>query len=40
AGPALPGRIVAGMAQFADRERLQSIGELRDTACANWYKRL
>ncbi|MDX8498096.1 quinone-dependent dihydroorotate dehydrogenase [Mesorhizobium sp. VK4C] len=40
AGPALPGRIVAGMARFADRERLKSIGELRDTACANWYKRL
>jgi dihydroorotate dehydrogenase len=30
AGPALPGRIVAGMARFVDRERLQSIRELRD----------
>ncbi|TIV91037.1 MAG: dihydroorotate dehydrogenase (quinone), partial [Mesorhizobium sp.] len=40
AGPALPGRIVAGMARFADRERLKSIGDLRDTACAEWYKRL
>ncbi|WP_192250293.1 quinone-dependent dihydroorotate dehydrogenase [Mesorhizobium silamurunense] len=40
AGPALPARIVAGMARSADRERLKSIGELRDTGCANWSKRL
>ncbi|WP_296745676.1 quinone-dependent dihydroorotate dehydrogenase [Mesorhizobium sp.] len=35
-GPALPGRIVAGMARFVDRERLQSIRELRDTANERW----
>ncbi|RRI06438.1 quinone-dependent dihydroorotate dehydrogenase [Mesorhizobium tamadayense] len=40
AGPALPGRIVTGIARFVDRERLKSIGELRDTGCANWSKRL
>ena len=40
AGPTLPGRIVAGMAQFVERERLKSIGELRDTGCASWSERL
>ena len=40
AGPALPGRIVAGMARFVERERLKSIGELRDSGCANWSERL
>jgi dihydroorotate dehydrogenase len=36
AGPALPGRIVRGMSQFAAREGLASITELRDTALAKW----
>ncbi|MBN9552065.1 MAG: dihydroorotate dehydrogenase (quinone), partial [Alphaproteobacteria bacterium] len=40
AGPALPGRIVAGMARFAERERLKSIRELRDTGCSSWSERL
>lgn len=39
AGPALPGRIVAGMARFVDRERLGSIRELRDTACERWASK-
>jgi dihydroorotate dehydrogenase len=40
AGPTLPGRIVAGMARFVEKERLKSIGELRDTGCASWSERL
>lgn len=36
AGPALPGRIVAGLSQIARREGVSSIGELRDTALAKW----
>ncbi|RWD63593.1 quinone-dependent dihydroorotate dehydrogenase [Mesorhizobium sp.] len=40
AGPALPGRVVAGMARFVERERLKSIAELRDTGCASWSERL
>ncbi|RAZ87456.1 dihydroorotate dehydrogenase (quinone) [Mesorhizobium hawassense] len=36
AGPALPGRIIAGMARFAERERLGSIRGLRDSACERW----
>ncbi|WP_434725198.1 quinone-dependent dihydroorotate dehydrogenase [Mesorhizobium sp. RIZ17] len=40
AGPMLPGRIVAGMARFVEKERLKSIGELRDTGCASWSERL
>ncbi|TIP52682.1 MAG: dihydroorotate dehydrogenase (quinone) [Mesorhizobium sp.] len=39
AGPALPGRIVDGMARFAERERLGSIRDLRDTACDHWAAR-
>ncbi|WP_217575325.1 quinone-dependent dihydroorotate dehydrogenase [Mesorhizobium sp. GbtcB19] len=39
AGPALPGRIIAGLARFAERERLGSIRELRDTACERWTSR-
>jgi dihydroorotate dehydrogenase len=40
AGPALPGRIIAGMARFVERERLKSIAELRDSGCASWSERL
>jgi len=36
AGPALPGRIVAGMARFAETERLKSIRELRDSHLDRW----
>lgn len=36
AGPALPGRIVRGMSQFAARQGLTSITELRDSALAKW----
>ncbi|BAV49985.1 dihydroorotate dehydrogenase 2 [Mesorhizobium loti] len=36
AGPALPGRIVAAMAQFAETERLKSIRELRDSHLDRW----
>jgi dihydroorotate dehydrogenase len=39
AGPALPGRIVAGMARFADTERLRSIRELRDSHLDRWAMR-
>ncbi|TPI15712.1 quinone-dependent dihydroorotate dehydrogenase [Mesorhizobium sp. B4-1-3] len=39
AGPALPGRIVAGMARFMERERLGSIRELRDSACERWASK-
>jgi dihydroorotate dehydrogenase len=36
AGPALPGRIVAGMARFVEKERVGSIRDLRDSACERW----
>lgn len=36
AGPALPGRIVAGMARFVETERLKSIRELRDSGVDRW----
>jgi len=36
AGPALPGRIIAGMARFLDKERLKSIHELRDSSLDRW----
>jgi dihydroorotate dehydrogenase len=39
AGPALPGRIVSGMARFADTERLRSIRELRDSHLDRWAMR-
>ncbi|MBZ9732174.1 quinone-dependent dihydroorotate dehydrogenase [Mesorhizobium sp. CA18] len=39
AGPALPGRIVAGMARFMERERLGSIRDLRDSACERWASK-
>ena len=39
AGPALPGRIVAGMAGFADKERLRSLRELRDTSLDQWASK-
>ena len=36
AGPALPGRILTGMARFADKERLKSLRELRDAGLERW----
>jgi dihydroorotate dehydrogenase len=36
AGPALPGRILAGMVRFADKERLKSLRELRDAGLDRW----
>ncbi|TPO11286.1 quinone-dependent dihydroorotate dehydrogenase [Mesorhizobium sp. B1-1-5] len=39
AGPALPGRIIAGMARFVERERLGSIRDLRDSACDRWASK-
>ncbi|MER9303766.1 quinone-dependent dihydroorotate dehydrogenase [Mesorhizobium sp. M0293] len=39
AGPALPGRIVAGMARFADTERFGSIRELRDSRLDFWASK-
>ncbi len=35
-GPALPGRIVAGMIRVVDREGIASIRDLRDTKLAEW----
>lgn len=39
AGPALPGRIVAGMARFAETERLKAIRELRDSHLDRWASK-
>ncbi|TJV09284.1 MAG: dihydroorotate dehydrogenase (quinone), partial [Mesorhizobium sp.] len=39
AGPALPGRIVAGMVRFADMQRLKSLRELRDTSLDRWASK-
>ncbi|RUW87597.1 dihydroorotate dehydrogenase (quinone), partial [Mesorhizobium sp. M8A.F.Ca.ET.023.01.1.1] len=39
AGPALPGRIVAGMTRFAETERLKSIRELRDSRLDQWASK-
>ncbi|MBB6409166.1 quinone-dependent dihydroorotate dehydrogenase [Mesorhizobium sangaii] len=39
AGPALPGRIVAGMARFAETGRLRSIRELRDSHLDQWASK-
>ena len=39
AGPALPGRIVAGMAGFVNKERLKSLRELRDANLDQWASK-
>ena len=39
AGPGLPGRIVRGMADYAEREGLRSIAEIRDSAVDRWADR-
>ncbi|BCG97651.1 quinone-dependent dihydroorotate dehydrogenase [Mesorhizobium sp. 131-2-1] len=36
AGPSLAGRIVAGMARFAEKERLKSLRDLRDSSLDHW----
>jgi dihydroorotate dehydrogenase len=38
-GPALPGRIVNGLAAFCEREKITSIGELRDSGVERWAKK-
>ena len=35
-GPGLPARILKGLSAIADREGLQTLGELRDTGVAQW----
>jgi dihydroorotate dehydrogenase len=35
-GPALPGRIVAGLADFCEREKIASISQLRDSGVDRW----
>jgi dihydroorotate dehydrogenase len=39
AGPALPGRILSGMVRLADKERLTSIRELRDSRLDQWASK-
>lgn len=39
AGPSLPGRIVAGMVRFADKERLKSLRALRDSTLERWASK-
>ncbi|TKB35378.1 MAG: dihydroorotate dehydrogenase (quinone), partial [Mesorhizobium sp.] len=36
AGPALPGRILSGMARFMDSQGLKSLRELRDSHLDHW----
>jgi dihydroorotate dehydrogenase len=36
AGPALPGRIVTDMSRTLDREKVQSVTQLRDSRLAHW----
>jgi dihydroorotate dehydrogenase len=38
-GPALPGRIVTGLAEACSRQGLTSISELRDSAVEEWARR-
>jgi dihydroorotate dehydrogenase len=35
-GPALPGRIVSGLAEFCQRQTVASIRELRDSGVERW----
>jgi dihydroorotate dehydrogenase len=39
AGPGLPGRIAQGMSDFAEREGLRSIADIRDSAVDRWADR-
>jgi dihydroorotate dehydrogenase len=36
AGPSMPGRIVRGLSDIAEREGIASIRSLRDTALEKW----
>jgi dihydroorotate dehydrogenase len=38
-GPALPGRIVRGLSDLCDRERLNSIRDIRDSRIDYWAGR-
>lgn len=38
-GPALPGRIITGLDQYAEREGLKSIREIRDSRLDTWATR-
>ena len=38
-GPSLPGRIVEGLAQFAESEGLSNIRDIRDTRVEYWADR-
>ncbi|MDL2404933.1 quinone-dependent dihydroorotate dehydrogenase [Rhizobium calliandrae] len=38
-GPGLPGRIVTGLSELLDRERVGSIRELRDSRLDHWARR-
>lgn len=38
-GPGLPGRIVSGLSKLLDRERVSTLGELRDTRTDYWADR-
>ena len=38
-GPALPGRIVRGLSDLCDRERLNSIRDIRDSRLDYWAGR-
>ncbi|MCV3243920.1 quinone-dependent dihydroorotate dehydrogenase [Mesorhizobium sp. ZC-5] len=39
AGPSLPGRIVRGMARFAEAQGVASLRDIRDTRLAHWADR-
>jgi len=39
AGPALPGRVVAGMGRFLEAQNIATIREIRDTRLADWAGR-
>ena len=38
-GPSLPGRIVRGLADFCQREKIASIGQLRDSGVDAWASK-
>lgn len=39
AGPALPARVVAGMARFAENQGISSLRDIRDSRLAHWADR-
>jgi dihydroorotate dehydrogenase len=38
-GPALPGRVVSGLAEFCASEKIASIRDLRDSGVEHWAKK-